>query len=188
MRKLALIFLLLAASIYAEEPRFDWSSVLVLPPGKEIVQGHQILHFKSTDTSYAKSPEGRVFVEKYLQAAAALTSDAEVLRFASDQVKLKGVFIELGVCTGKTINFVAALNPHKKIYGFDSFQGLPEDWVRADKVIPVGTFGFKNPAILPPVLHNVELIRGWFSDTLPTFTKRNDLSQLPLEGLQLLAT
>jgi hypothetical protein len=106
-----------------------------------------------------------------------LTSDAEVLKFGSDRVKLEGLFIELGVCTGKTIKFIAALNPHKKIYGFDSFEGLPEDWVRADKVIPVGTFGFKNPAILPPVLHNIELIRGWFSDTLPTFTKGSDPRQ-----------
>jgi hypothetical protein len=99
------------------------------------------------------------------------------LQLCSDCVKLEGLFIELGVCTGKTINYIAALNPHKKIYGFDSFEGLPEDWIRADKVIPAGTFGFKNPSILPPVLHNVELIKGWFSDTLSMFTKGFDFSQ-----------
>ena len=38
---------------------------------------------------------------------------------AQDHVTVNGEFIELGVCTGKTINFIAALNPSKKIYGFE---------------------------------------------------------------------
>jgi hypothetical protein len=42
-----------------------------------------------------------------------LTSDAEVLKFGSDHAQLEGLFIELGVCTGKTINFIAALNPQQ---------------------------------------------------------------------------
>lgn len=49
----------------------------------------------------------------------------------------------MGVCTGKTVNFIAALNPTQKVYGFDSFEGLPEDWIREDQVIPIGTFAFK---------------------------------------------
>ncbi len=127
---------------------------------------------------HAKSGEqARYFVEKYLATATPVTSDAEVLRFASDLVKLKGLFIELGVCTGKTINFIAGLNPHQKIYGFDSFEGLPEDWIRDDKVITAGTFGFKNPTLLPPVLHNVELIKGWFNDTLIDFMKTHDFEE-----------
>jgi hypothetical protein len=36
--------------------------------------------------------------------------------------------MEFGVSRGVTINFLAALNPMKKIYGFDSFEGNPEDW------------------------------------------------------------
>jgi hypothetical protein len=156
------------------EPKFDWSAVLAVPPGNGQTGGNQILHFKTLNKPYWENKEGREFVEQNLKNAIPLTSDAEVLKFASEHAALEGFFIELGVCTGKTINFIAALNPHKKIYGFDSFEGLPEDWIRADKVIPAGTFGYKNPAILPPVLDNVELIRGWFSDTLPVFTKGHD--------------
>ncbi len=107
-----------------------------------------------------------------------------MLRYGSDHVKLKGLFIELGVCTGKTINFIAALNPHQKIYGFDSFEGLPEDWVRNDKTISAGTFGFKNPDLLPPVLHNVELIKGWFDQTLTDFIKGCD-SEDPIAFLHI---
>lgn len=185
MRKVLICFsILVSCHCLADEPKFDWSTVLAIPPGSNQTGGNQILHFKSLNKPYWENEQGRFFAEKYLTEATPLTSDAEVLKFGSDRVKLEGLFIELGVCTGKTINFIAALNPHKKIYGFDSFEGLPEDWVRADKVIPVGTFGFKNPAILPPVLHNVELIRGWFSDTLPTFTKGSDPSQ-PLAFLHI---
>ncbi|MDN3508922.1 MAG: hypothetical protein P0S93_02700 [Candidatus Neptunochlamydia sp.] len=37
--------------------------------------------------------------------------------------------------TGKIVNYIAALNPTKKIYGFDSFEGFPEDWVKEDRVV-----------------------------------------------------
>jgi hypothetical protein len=178
MKKLIVYFFVLCSlSCLAKEPKFDWSSVLAIPPGSNQTEGNQILHFKAVNKPYWKTEEGQFFVEKYLTAATPLQSDAEVLRFASDAVKLQGMFIELGVCTGKTINFIAALNPLQKIYGFDSFEGLPEDWVKYDKIIPAGTFGFKNPTLLPPVLHNVELIKGWFSDTLPLFVQGLDCNQ-----------
>lgn len=154
--------------------KFDWSSVLAIPPGSDQTGGNQILHFKSHNRPYWENEQTRLFVEKHLSTATPLTSDAEVLRYGSDQVKLKGIFMELGVCTGKTINFIAALNPHQKVYGFDSFEGLPEDWVRSDKIFSMGTFGFKNPNLLPPVLHNVELIKGWFSDTLKEFINTHE--------------
>ncbi len=62
----------------------------------------------------------------------ALNTDAAVLKFGSDAVTLRGAFLEMGVCTGKTINFIAALNPEERIWGFDSFDGLPEQWARPD--------------------------------------------------------
>lgn len=98
-----------------------------------------------------------------------MLQDAEVLKWASDHVSLEGLFLELGVCTGTTINFIGTLNPHQVIYGFDSFEGLPEDWILGSRVIAKGSMGFKNPSNLPPVLHNVQLIKGWFDETLPRF-------------------
>jgi hypothetical protein len=178
MKKILIYFsLLFSFYCLASESTFDWSTILAIPPASDQTGGNQILHFKSVNKPYWENEQGCFFAEKYLTEALALTSDAEVLKFGSDKVGLEGLFIELGVCTGKTINFIAALNPHKKIYGFDSFEGLPEDWIRTDKIIPKGIFGFKNPSILPPVLHNVELIKGWFNDTLPLFTKVFDPTQ-----------
>lgn len=164
--------------------KFEWGTVLSLPPGSNFIEGNQILHFKSLNKPYWENDQASLFVEKHLSSAIEATSDAEVLRIASDHIKLKGLFIELGVCTGKTINFIAALNPLQKIYGFDSFEGLPEDWIRGDKIIPAGTFGFKNPEALPPVLHNVHLIKGWFDQTLENFFKTQN-SETPIAFLHI---
>lgn len=165
---------LLSISLCSAAEKFDWGQILTTPPGSELVGGNQILHFKSRNKPYWENEAAKQFVKQYLSDATELSSDAEVLRYGSDHVKLKGLYIELGVCTGKTINFIAALNPHQKIYGFDSFEGLPEDWVRTDKIFPAGTFAFRNPEALPAVLHNVELTKGWFNDTLPSFIEQHE--------------
>lgn len=158
----------ISSALYPEDT-FNWSQVLETPPGVEYTKGNQVLHFKSQNKHYSQSISAQKFVKNFLGQAAVLPSDAEVLKFASDNVTIKGVYIELGVCTGKTINYLAALNPHHVIHGFDSFHGLPSDWVREDVTIKTGAFGFKNPAIMPPVLHNVNLYKGLFKETLPQF-------------------
>lgn len=73
-----------------------------------------------------------------------------------------GLMCEFGVATGKSINYFAKRLKGKTLYGFDSFEGLPEAW-RGN--YPVGTF--KTP--LPSVRENVQLIQGLFDQTLPTF-------------------
>ncbi|ANH78852.1 TylF/MycF/NovP-related O-methyltransferase [Candidatus Chlamydia sanziniae] len=136
--------------------------------------GHQLYHFASGDKPYENSETAKIFVKQYLSNAVPLLSDVEVLRYGSDSVELKGLYIDLGVCTGRSANFLAALNPHQTIFGFDSFEGLPEPWVRKDKTFIAGTFAFGNPNLLPPVLHNVKLIKGWFKDTLINFAQTVD--------------
>ena len=168
-----LFLIALSIACFAGEPKFDWTTVVEMPNGIDPTKGNQILHFKAANKPYWESETGRSFVEKYLGKAIELTSDAEALKFGSDHVKIKGLYVELGVCVGKTINFIAALNPNQTVYGFDSFEGLPEDWLKGDKVVPAKTFAFKNPKMMPPVLHNVELIKGLFSDTLPQFVNEH---------------
>ncbi|HAZ13854.1 MAG TPA: hypothetical protein DCY86_13775 [Bdellovibrionales bacterium] len=140
--------------------------------GVNFKKGNQILHYRSYNTPYWENSESQKMADCYFQHAKQLCSDAEVLKFASDHLTIDGLFLELGVCTGMTINFIAALNPHHTIYGFDSFEGLPEDWVCGKRIIPKGSLGLKNPSQPPPVLHNVELIKGWFEDSLPQFVTR----------------
>lgn len=173
--KSLILSVMMSASLFAgETEKFDWSQVVNYQKGVHFSEGNQILHYRSYNTPYWENTESKQFVDRYFQKAKALFSDAEVLKFASDHVTIDGLYLELGVCTGTTINFIGALNPHKKIYGFDSFEGLPEDWVRGDRIIPKGSLGLKNPSNLPPVLHNIQLIKGWFDDTLPPFAKNTN--------------
>ena len=52
----------------------------------------------------------------------------ELLRYSISKTKANGLFLEFGVSAGRTVNYIASLVPDKTIYGFDSFEGLPEDW------------------------------------------------------------
>jgi hypothetical protein len=53
------------------------------------------------------------------------------------------------------------------VHGFDSFQGLPEDW----HAEPRGSYS--TGGVLPAMPENVTLHAGWFADTLPAFLDRH---------------
>ena len=98
-------------------------------------------------------------------AAASVRSDAfDVLGFASRQAPPQGLLLEFGVRTGSTVNHLARLKPKRTIHGFDSFEGLPEPW--AGWTLDTGAFRGDG---VPEVAANVELVVGWFDDTLPPF-------------------
>lgn len=85
-----------------------------------------------------------------------------------------GLFAEFGVATGRTINHIARLRPSDTIHGFDSFEGLPENWTSR---MPKGFF--KRDA-LPKIRSNVELHVGWFDATLPKFKETYGITPLKL--------
>ena len=75
-----------------------------------------------------------------------------------------GLRLEFGVWQGKSIQRCAARFPDQHWYGFDSFEGFPDDgrvdWQKPFKVIE-----------LPDTPENVTLVKGYFSDTLEPFLK-----------------
>ena len=79
-----------------------------------------------------------------------------------------GLFLEFGVFEGKSINHMSKLLPKKQIYGFDSFEGLPEDWYTGYEK---GKFDLNGN--MPVCNENVTLIKGWFNDTLPDFLQKH---------------
>jgi hypothetical protein len=95
-------------------------------------------------------------------------------------VELSGLWLEFGVFRGGSIGTIASCNPNQTIYGFDSFDGLPEDW---NKNNPKGKFSLGG--VVPDrifrglnVIHgeqykdwdsNIVLVKGLFEDTLPPF-------------------
>jgi predicted O-methyltransferase YrrM len=95
--------------------------------------------------------------------AARLLYALDLLEFALKKVTSDGLVVEFGVFTGRTTNHIAAMLPDQKVYGFDSFEGLPETWRPG---FQKGAFATKQ---LPPVRSNVELIVGYFDRTLPDF-------------------
>ncbi len=97
--------------------------------------------------------------------AKAFNNRFELLKYAIKEIRIEGLILEFGVYKGETINFIADMLPNRVIYGFDSFEGLPETW-RYD--FEEKTFALTE---LPKVRKNVKLIKGWFKDTLPNFVK-----------------
>ena len=57
-----------------------------------------------------------------------------------------------------------------EIYGFDSFEGLEEDWIVSD-YNPAGTFSFNSKNLKIP--KNVKIIKGKVQDTLNDFLEKN---------------
>jgi hypothetical protein len=82
-------------------------------------------------------------------------------------VKNEGLWLEFGVCSGRTINLIST-NTKNKVYGFDSFFGLPENWGTHQK-----KGEYSRNGNLPFVNGNVELIVGLFQDTLTNFLKEH---------------
>ena len=107
-------------------------------------------------------------VNEYFEICPCFEADAEVLRYASDAVSItgEGASEGMGVGTGRSVNFIAALNPTKKVYGFDSFEGLPTDWDKGDKIFKAGTFGLKHKDAKIPLVKNVVMYKGLFKEVL----------------------
>ena len=81
----------------------------------------------------------------------------------------QGYCMEFGVWEGKSINYMAKKRPDITFYGFDSFEGLNEDWMgtRMTKKF------FSNNGKMPKVHKNCFLIKGKVQDTLDGFLKNN---------------
>ena len=111
------------------------------------------------------------FIEAEMPDAIICNNRKEIFNFAIRNIDpKKGIIAEFGVKSGKTINELAnkpALK-NKLIYGFDSFEGLPENWsgTRAKKG------QLSNNGKLPKTAKNVKLYKGWFADILPDFVAK----------------
>jgi len=104
------------------------------------------------------------YIEENLPEAVCMKSTSEMFEWIVPQMDNQGMILEFGVFKGRTITEIAR-QTRQTVYGFDSFEGLPEAWS-----------GFKHPAgyfslggEMPPVPKNVTLVKGWFDATLPNF-------------------
>lgn len=83
-----------------------------------------------------------------------------------NESEIDGLNIEFGVYQGTTLNYFAERVDGKKLYGFDCFDGLPENFRPS---LPKGAFACPPPT----VRENCELVIGLFQDSLPGFLKEH---------------
>lgn len=86
------------------------------------------------------------------------------------------LYLEFGVSSGRSMRCWSELlrDPGSYLHGFDSFEGLPEDWVAEDKKGAYSTGG------RPPEIQDgrVRFFKGLFEDTLPSYTPPLDFERL----------
>jgi len=108
--------------------------------------------------------ESADYAEQNMKSAIMFNTREQLWDFSIRKIKFNGLVGEFGVFEGYSINNFARKLP-QKIYGFDSFEGLQEDW--AGWVLTKGSFDLGG--VTPKVRKNVQLIKGWFDKTLPDF-------------------
>jgi predicted O-methyltransferase YrrM len=97
-------------------------------------------------------------------SSATILRDRETLLIKSlEYAREKGIVAEFGVYKGYTLRLIADSLPRQEIYGFDSFEGLPENWRAGfDK----GVFKVDSKSIAP-FQDNVRLYSGLFDESIP---------------------
>ena len=104
------------------------------------------------------------YYNKHLYNKPIFKSDLEMIAHGLLLERPEGLVLEFGVFSGRTINHISDyVESSQIVYGFDSFDGLPEDWRNN---FQAGTFAVND---LPNVKENIRLIKGWFNETLPKF-------------------
>lgn len=109
------------------------------------------------------------FIDAHMRSALLALDQFSVIESHKEEIAgLGGNILDLGVYKGGSTRNLARIFPDRIIHGFDSFEGLPEDWSHARK----GSFGDVK-GILPNMPANVRLYKGWFDDTLPVWAKEH---------------
>lgn len=105
------------------------------------------------------------FISEIMPDSLAFDTPKELMHHALDRVTVAGIYAEFGVNEGGTISYIAKHKPGHTIHGFDSFEGLPEDWY--GNTMAAGYFNRRGR--LPKVPANVKLHPGWFDKSVPEF-------------------
>lgn len=89
----------------------------------------------------------------------------DTLRDALRAAPTEGLALEFGVATGATLRIIAEARAGQPVFGFDSFQGLPERWR-----LGYDAGEFAHPV---PDVEGADLVIGLFEETLPRFLQEH---------------
>ncbi len=139
----------------------------------EVIRRQNELEFRARrDIWYAQdlrvTRDTAAFVFEQMPRAAVFWHPHDTLRFALGEIKGPGLALEFGVATGTTLAIIAdTVADHRAVFGFDSFEGLPENWRTG---FAAGEFAQSPPRDIP----GATLLTGLFEDSLPGFLAQND--------------
>jgi hypothetical protein len=122
------------------------------------------------DVLWAKAAaQSATFIEDNFDDAVVFEHRMDFWRHVMSKLPAEGEVIEVGVFEGVSVNFIAdtllAKGDTREVHGFDSFEGLEEDWSGE----ALGSGFFQRGGRLPKVRRNVKLHKGWVQDTLGPF-------------------
>lgn len=144
------------------EYRFFLGILLDYSGDSEAAAGHFDCVEKSANLYRAKLDAWR-YIQSVNSVLPLITgSNIQAFKLGIDAAVSDGLVMEFGVRFGSTIRQIAAL-VDQEVHGFDSFEGLPEQWNHE----PKGSYSTNG--VIPNVPDNVALYAGWFEDTLPAF-------------------
>jgi predicted O-methyltransferase YrrM len=108
------------------------------------------------------------YVERHMCHVDSVGTKKKLIAKAFMRADISGerLICEFGVFAGNSINHIAKMTD-QRVFGFDSFEGLPERWMDN---LNQGAFAVPK---LPKVRKNVTLVKGWFNETLPAFLRQH---------------
>jgi predicted O-methyltransferase YrrM len=144
---------------------------LVRSTAERIIDHTRALEIRSRrDICYAgdvqAARESAEFARGHLAGARQFDHPHATLEYALSLAPVGGMALEFGVYTGTTLKIIATVRQGGRVYGFDSFEGLPGHW-RA------GFAAGKFAAETVPDVPGAELVVGWFDEVLPGFMENH---------------
>lgn len=108
--------------------------------------------------------ESVAYIKQRMQHCRIYPTRFDLLQSAMKAAPASGLVLEFGVYKGESLKAIAKWRPGE-VHGFDSFEGLPEDWSGTGE----GRGKFDLKGRLPRLPANVRLHPGWFERSLPGF-------------------
>jgi hypothetical protein len=147
--------------------KYDFSAFI-----KKEVIGFQNIAINLKNLPHLQTAE---YVYEKMNTVKDVSSKIELYDFVLDILAVDGPVFEFGVYRGDSINYFADKLSDRIIYGFDSFEGLPEFW----------RDGFREGASslngqMPIVRQNVKLVKGIFSESIETFFLNHEIDKISL--------
>lgn len=123
----------------------------------KIIDYEMVAHVQAAASSAA-------YLVDHMMNARNLVRRDVLLEFALDRCAIDGLIMEFGVYRGASLRAIAR-RANQEVHGFDSFEGLPQDWTYFQKQ---GRFSLHG-AVPHFEESNIRVHKGWFDRTLPPF-------------------